>query len=232
MTAVLAYSNTSTDEAPGLNRKTLTHAFNRAAAGLQPRQPHADGQSLIAEAYIAQETLKQVGEALTTMLPKSEFEIGPEKDLERAMEKVAKKDTDAAADKNPTRAMERAAERDNALAENCDFSRARHFTTIAQMKTMIDMFGQRGPVNLSHEGKKINLHVLDVDNTFSTPNPKKPGLCNLDVKLLVPFTLESGEETYHVCELQFILKNMRKGWDQSHKRLQRSPPACKTCPVS
>jgi hypothetical protein len=190
----LVYSNDYGNE---LERKSLSHAFNRAAAGLKPQQPHADGQNLITEGFIAQETLKQVGEALSAILPQSEFEIGPEKDLERAMKKVAEKNTD--------------------LSENCDFSRARHFTSVAQMKTMIDMFGQRGAVTIQHEGKEINLHVLDVDNTFTTPNPKKPGLCNLDIKLLVPFTLESGEETYHVCELQFILKNMRKGWDRSHE---------------
>lgn len=180
-----------------LGRKTLVHAFTRAASGLKPQQPHASGELLIAEGFIAQEILKQVGEALSTMLPNSEFEIGPEKDLVRAMKKVAQKNTD--------------------LSENCDFSRARHFISLAQARTMIDMFGQRGALTLQHEGKDINLHVVDVDNTFATPNPKKPGLCNLDVKLMVPFTLENGEETYHVCELQFILKNMRKGWDKSHK---------------
>ncbi|MDB5491446.1 MAG: hypothetical protein JWO78_1295 [Micavibrio sp.] len=202
MSAVLAYSNTSEGETFGLQRKTLAHAFNRAAAGLKPQQPHADGQTLIAEAYIAQETLKQVGEALTSLLKYSEFEIGPEKDLVRAMDKVAQKGTD--------------------LSENCDFSRARHFTSVEQMKTMIDLFGQRGPVSLAHEDRELNVHILDVDNTFTTPNPKKPGLCNLDVKLLVPFTLEDGTETYHVCELQFILKDMRKGWDKSHDAFKES----------
>lgn len=195
MSAVLASLDTLED-ATVLQRASLRTAFNRASAGLKPQQPHADGQTLIAEAYIAQETLKQVGETLSAMLKRSEFEIGPEKDLVRAMDKVAQKGND--------------------LSQNCDFSRARHFTSVEQMKTMIDLFGERGPVSLAHGDKEIKLHVLDVDNTFTTPNPKKPGLCNLDVKLLVPFTLEDGTETYHVCELQFILKDMRKGWDKSH----------------
>ena len=201
MSTVLAGLDTF-EETRVLQRASLRTAFNRAAAGLKPQQPHADGQSLIAEAYIAQETLKQVGEALSVMLKKSEFEIGPEKDLVRAMDKVAQKGND--------------------LSENCDFSRARHFTSVEQMKTMIDLFGERGPVSLTHGDKAIKIHVVDVDNTFTTPNPKKPGLCNLDVKLMVPFTLEDGTETYHVCELQFILKSMRKGWDKSHDAYQEA----------
>lgn len=190
----LAYSDTAQQgEKP---RRSMSDLFNAVAVGAPPKQPHADGDLLIAEAFIAQETLKKIGSHIRSQL-QGNFEVGPEKDLARAKAKTKERGD---------------------LALNCDFSRARVLLKdIAQIRKAIDLFGQSGPVSLGKEGKSVEFHIVDVDNTFTRPNPKKPGLCNLDVKIAFPITLHNGEESYHVCEVQFLHKGAKSVYDKSHK---------------
>lgn len=176
-------------------RRSLSEVFQNAASGTAPKQPHADGDLLIAEAFIAQETLKKIGILIRAQMQGS-FEIGPEKDLARAKAKTRERGD---------------------LALNCDFSRARVLLRDnAQIKKAIDLFGQAGPVTLGKGSKAIEFTIVDVDNTFSRPSAKKPGLCNLDVKIALPITLENGEESYHICELQFLHKGTKATYDKSH----------------
>lgn len=176
-------------------RRSLSEVFQNAAAGIAPKQPHADGDLLIAEAFIAQETLKKIGTLIRASM-QGVFEIGPEKDLARAKAKTRERGD---------------------LALNCDFSRARVLLRDnAQIKKAIDLFGQTGPVTLGKENKAITFTIVDVDNTFSRPSAKKPGLCNLDVKIALPITLENGEKSYHICELQFLHKGTKAVYDKSH----------------
>ncbi len=176
-------------------RRSLSEVFQSVASGAPPQQPHADGDLLIAEAFIAQESLKKIGALLRASMQGS-FEIGPEKDLARAKAKTRERGD---------------------LALNCDFSRARMLLRdVEQIKKAIDLFGQAGPVTLGKGSKAIEFTIVDVDNTFSRPSPKKPGLCNLDVKIALPITLENGEDSYHICELQFLHKGTKAVYDKSH----------------
>lgn len=177
-------------------RRSLREVFAAAATGESPRQPHADGDLLIAEAFIAQESLQKIGKLVRSQL-NGIFEIGPEKDLARAKAKTKERGD---------------------LALNCDFSRARVLLRdVEQIKKAIDIFGQAGRATLGKGDKAIDLHIVDVDNTFSRPSPKKPGLCNLDVKIALPITLESGEESYHICEIQFLHKGTKAVYNKSHE---------------
>lgn len=177
------------------SRRSLADVFKSAAEGAPPRQPHAEGDLLIAEAFIAQETLKKIG-ALIRNAMQGSFEVGPEKDLARAKAKTRERGD---------------------LSLNCDFSRARVLLRdITQIKKAIDLFGRTGPVTLGKDSKAVDFTIVDVDNTFSRPSPKKPGLCNLDVKIALPITLENGEESYHICELQFLHKGTKAVYDKSH----------------
>lgn len=182
--------------APAIKRRSLTEAFNAAAAGAPPRQPHANGELLITEAFIAQESLEKIGKLLRTEM-KGQFEIGPAKDLGRAMAKTKEKGD---------------------LALNCDFSRARVLLKdLNQIKKAIDIFGRPGEATLGKGADAMTLNILDVDNTFSKPSAKKPGLCNLDVKIALPITLDTGEESYHICEVQFLHKGTKAVYEKSHK---------------
>ena len=177
-------------------RRSLSSLFNAVAAGRPPKQPHADGDLLIAEAFIAQETLRKIGAQIRDQL-QGQFEVGPEKDLARAKAKTRERGD---------------------LALNCDFSRARVLLKdVPQIRKAIELFGKKGPVTLGKAGRAVDFHIVDVDNTFTHPSPKKPGLCNLDVKIAFPITLESGEESYHICEVQFLHKGTRATYDKSHK---------------
>lgn len=188
-------SNTTTPSG-AVPRRSLSRLFNELAAGSPPKQPHADGDLLIAEAFIAQETLDKIGAQIRNQL-KGQFEIGPEKDLARAKAKTRERGD---------------------LALNCDFSRARVLLRdLPQIQKAIDLFGKTGPVTLGNTAKAVDFHIVDVDNTFTRPSPKKPGLCNLDVKIAFPITLENGENSYHICEIQFLHKGTRATYDKSHK---------------
>lgn len=179
-----------------VTRRSLSALFNALAAGAPPRQPHAEGDLLIAEAFIAQETLEKIGAQIRNQL-KGQFQIGPEKDLARAKAKTRERGD---------------------LALNCDFSRARVLLRdLPQIRKAIELFGKTGPVTLGDNARAVGFHIVDVDNTFSRPSPKKPGLCNLDVKIAFPITLENGEESYHICEIQFLHKGTRAIYDKSHK---------------
>lgn len=192
----LAYSNDETTKHATPARRALSDVFAAAAAGAPPRQPHNNGDLLIAEAFIAQETLKKIGKLVNSEL-NGIFEIGPEKDLARAKAKTKDRGD---------------------LALNCDFSRARVLLRdVEQIKKAIDLFGKAGPTQLGKDNKALNLHIVDVDNTFSRPSPKKPGLCNLDVKIVLPITLETGEESYHICEIQFLHKGTKAIYKKSHE---------------
>jgi hypothetical protein len=194
--AQLAYSNDEAAKHATPARRSLSEVFAAAAAGAPPRQPHNDGNLLIAEAFIAQETLKKIGRLVNSDL-NGIFEIGPEKDLARAKAKTRERGD---------------------LALNCDFSRARVLLRdVEQIKKAIDLFGQPGPTTLGKGDKGIALNVVDVDNTFSRPSPKKPGLCNLDVKIALPITLDNGEESYHICEIQFLHKGTKAVYKKSHE---------------
>jgi hypothetical protein len=192
----LAYSQDEAGKPAAPSRRSLSEAFAAAAAGAPPRQPHNDGDLLIAEAFIAQETLKKIGRLVNSDLH-GIFEIGPEKDLARAKAKTKERGD---------------------LALNCDFSRARVLLRdVEQIKKAIDLFGQTGLTRLGKGDKAIEVNIVDVDNTFSRPSPKKPGLCNLDVKIALPITLDTGEESYHICEVQFLHKGTKATYKKSHE---------------
>ena len=209
----IAYDQTKGAIPP--ERRRLSDVFRDCANGLPPRQPHADGDLLITEAFIAQENLRKIGSYIKAMLGCG-FELGPAKDLDRAKEKSrAKLTKDTESDSTPSDAEAR---KEDGLERNCDFSRARGLLNgTERIKKAIDLFGQRGPVTLKNGNKSLTLHVVDVDNSFSDPNPKKANLRNLDIKLAVPITLQDGSETYHICEIQFIHKGAKKAYAQSEE---------------
>lgn len=187
-----------------IKRRSAKEAFERAALGLKPLQPHNNPTLLLSEAFNGQVFLKKLGRMLVDMFDEDpdekKFEIGPAKDLKRAQKKMSSKR--------------------RGIEENTDFARSRKFGTVEQIKFMIDKFGQRGTTVLRHKEEELTVHVVDVDNTFFIPDPKKPGLRNLDVKILVQFNLKNGEETYHIAEFQGILDAMQEAWTQSHDYLE------------
>lgn len=87
----------------------------------------------------------------------------------------------------------------------------------------VDIFSRRGTVNLSAPGaaNTYPVHILDVDNSFSTPSAKKPGFHNLDIKIAVPISVD-GVESYHIMEVQFRLKSSAKAYEASEEAYKKS----------
>ncbi|MBI2233478.1 MAG: hypothetical protein HYU57_00380 [Micavibrio aeruginosavorus] len=193
---------------------SLTLTFNDAAAraqeGLSPRQPHSDGHRLLAEAFIAQTFLRKLGTLIGQNFPGSVFNVGPPKDADRAIDKIGAKNKKLEEQKGAPLTEEERAD----LSDNCDFSRAMvGLRSLDQIRQAIEVFGSRGFAALEHNDQTMEFLICDTHDTFSYPDDeKKPGYRNLDVKIAVPL----GNDSYHVCELQFIHEGTRAAYKQSH----------------
>lgn len=189
---------------------SFNDAANRAREGLSPRQPHSEGHRLLAEAFIAQTFLRKLGTLIGKNFPESVFNVGPPKDADRAVDKIAAKNKKLEEQKGAPLSEDERAD----LSDNCDFSRAMvGLRSLDQIRKAIEIFGNRGFSALENEGQTIEFLICDVHDTFSYPDDeKKPGYRNLDVKIAVPL----GDDSYHVCELQFIHEDTRAAYKQSH----------------
>ncbi len=184
-------------------RRSLREEYAAAAAGEPPRQASLDPRDLFNDSQMIEPQAMAATRAITSIIG-CPFEMGPEKDLYRVLNKFSGKDG-----KDPS--------------YNCDFSRSRGLLrNKSQARAAMDMFAEAGTVQL-RDG--LILHVREVENNLSTINHRKAGLPNLDVKLTFEFTTPSGETSFHHHELHFIFKDAKADYERSHdayknKRLQ------------
>lgn len=163
----------------------------------KPRQPNASFERLQADASIALDTYRRIGRSLSQLFTGSarNFEERPEKQKARILQKVA-------------------VGYQGDFSRNLDYCAGRCLLkNIDQIRAAIDLFYKPGDVLLP-DGS--SLRVVDVDNTFSFPSAKKPGLRNLDVKFVLPITREDGFKTYHIVEHQFSPQQAQPYYKRSH----------------
>lgn len=196
---VQAHSAASNVQSLPLRRRSIEDALIAAARGEPPVQPHADTKLLQAEAALAREVFTQVIKpALRATLHAPQYKAGPEKDVGRVLRKKGSPD------------------------ENCDWARfANLVNNMDMVKQSSDMLSRRGLLTLHGTGgQTVNIYIVDADNTFTTPSKKKPGLRNLDTKILVGLTLANGEQTYHVLEMHTILAASAEAFKSSHAKFE------------
>ncbi len=194
-----AHAAASNVQSLPLRRRSIEDALMAAARGEPPVQPHADTKLLQAEAALAREVFMQVIKpALRAALHAPQYKVGPEKDVGRVLKKKGSPD------------------------ENCDWARFANLVNNMDMaKTSSDMLSRRGLLTLvGVDGQQVNIYIVDSDNTFTNPSKKKPGLRNIDTKMLVSLTLKNGEETYHILEMHTILAASADAFRQSHKKYE------------
>lgn len=194
-----AHAAASNVQSLPLRRRSIEDALMAAARGDAPVQPHADTKLLQAEAALAREVFMEVIKpALRAVLHAPQYKVGPDKDVGRVLRKKGSPD------------------------ENCDWARFANLVNNMDMaKQSTDMLSRRGLLTLNGvAGQTVNVYIVDADNTFTTPSEKKPGLRNLDTKMLIGLTLPNGEQTYHVLEMHTILAASAEAFKASHKKFE------------
>ncbi len=200
-------------------RKTLDELFNDVASGKKAVQPHSNPALLKAEAQIARvqnnDALGLYFASLFNSSKKTAREVGPEKKIERIKQKCRERaNTSGSSNDN-----------DPLTQAGCitDYERQRIWLkNMSSAQKAIELLGKVGTAVLPN-GKKI--YIVDVDNSFLDPNPKKPGLRELAIKYATPITLADGTETYHICETQFWLEKAAKDYKKSHEHFCESRDA-------
>lgn len=183
-----------------VQKRTLDDAIQAAANGDVPRQPHGNPYDLQAEALLATETVRlKYKPIFKGLLRTPEFECRPPKDIGRVHVKKGAPDL------------------------NCDWGgNFFYMKNMNQAREISDMF--QGPGELTVRGpdnRDVKIHILEVDNTFVTPNPKKPHIHEVSAKLAVPLQIKTAEgeteQTYHVYEMRFMLRASRDAYRLSEE---------------
>lgn len=170
----------------------------------QPRQPHDFIDDLGSESQIAKAVFRStILPILKDILASGRIINGPEKNLDRAADKIASK-----LDLDIEHIQEYKASGDIHYGLNCDYIRdsqlvgGMHFIRRAS-----DLFQGPGVLRISKDGAQpVDIFILDVENGFVEEVAHKPKLKRINLKLAVPISLADGTQTFHVLEHKIYLK--------------------------